>query len=118
MIGADELVAMGSDAVLVNVSRGPLVDTDALVAALERGVIGSAALDATNPEPLPEGHPLRRLPNALVTPHAAWYSEEAMVLLRRGAPGEVASVLSGQRPTHVVNPEVLECCRATLAEVR
>src|SRR6185436_9798667 len=71
IIGATELDAMRDDAWLVNVSRGALVDTDALVAALAAGSIAGAALDVTDPEPLPDSHPLWREPNALITPHVA-----------------------------------------------
>jgi phosphoglycerate dehydrogenase-like enzyme len=71
LIGAAELDAMRDDAWLVNVARGSLVDTDALVAALAAGTIGGAALDVTDPEPLPDDHPLWREPRALITPHVA-----------------------------------------------
>ena len=71
LVGADELAAMREDAWLVNVARGSLVDTDALVAALAADEIGGAALDVTDPEPLPDGHPLWREPRALITPHVA-----------------------------------------------
>jgi D-3-phosphoglycerate dehydrogenase len=71
LIGADELAAMREDAWLVNVSRGALVDTDALVAALEAGSIAGAALDVTDPEPLPDGHALWSQPRALITAHVA-----------------------------------------------
>jgi D-3-phosphoglycerate dehydrogenase len=71
LIGAAELEAMRPDAWLVNVARGSLVDTDALVDALARGAIGGAALDVTDPEPLPDGHPLWSEPRALITPHIA-----------------------------------------------
>jgi D-3-phosphoglycerate dehydrogenase len=71
LIGAAELEAMREDAWLVNVARGSLVDTDALVAALARGEIAGAALDVTDPEPLPDGHPLWTEPRALITPHVA-----------------------------------------------
>jgi phosphoglycerate dehydrogenase-like enzyme len=71
LVGAAELEAMRDDAWLVNVARGSLVDTDALVAALAAGRIGGAALDVTDPEPLPDGHPLWREPRALITPHVA-----------------------------------------------
>jgi phosphoglycerate dehydrogenase-like enzyme len=71
LIGAAELDAMREDAWLVNVSRGALVDTDALVAALAAGSIAGAALDVTDPEPLPDDHPLWREPRALITPHVA-----------------------------------------------
>jgi D-3-phosphoglycerate dehydrogenase len=71
LIGADELAAMREDAWLVNVARGALVDTDALVSALSEGSIAGAALDVTDPEPLPDGHPLWTEPRALITPHVA-----------------------------------------------
>ena len=71
LVGAAELEAMRDDAWLVNVARGSLVDTDALVAALAAGAIGGAALDVTDPEPLPDGHPLWTEPRALITPHVA-----------------------------------------------
>jgi D-3-phosphoglycerate dehydrogenase len=71
VIGAAELEAMRDDAWLVNVARGSLIDTDALVAALAAGSIAGAALDVTDPEPLPDGHPLWSEPRALITPHIA-----------------------------------------------
>ena len=71
LIGAAELAAMRPGAWLINVSRGTVVDTDALVAALVANTIGGAALDVTDPEPLPDGHPLWGLPNAIITPHVA-----------------------------------------------
>jgi phosphoglycerate dehydrogenase-like enzyme len=69
MIGADELAAMKPTAFLVNVSRGALVDTSALVEALAAGVIAGAGLDVVDPEPLPPRHPLLEFENCLVTPH-------------------------------------------------
>jgi D-3-phosphoglycerate dehydrogenase len=71
LVGAPQLAAMREDAWLVNVARGTLVDTDALVTALADGAIAGAALDVTDPEPLPDGHPLWREPRALITPHIA-----------------------------------------------
>jgi phosphoglycerate dehydrogenase-like enzyme len=71
VISAPELALMRNDAWLVNVARGRHVDTSALVSALQEGSIGGAALDVTDPEPLPDGHPLWSLPNCLVTPHTA-----------------------------------------------
>ncbi|MEU2038073.1 D-isomer specific 2-hydroxyacid dehydrogenase family protein [Nocardia niwae] len=69
LIGADELARLKPSSWIVNVARGSLIDTDALVAALSSGAIGGAGLDVTDPEPLPAGHPLWSLPNAIVTPH-------------------------------------------------
>ncbi len=71
MIGTQQLDAMRDHAWLVNVARGSLIDTDALVKALSAGDIGGAALDVTDPEPLPEGHPLWTEPRALITSHSA-----------------------------------------------
>jgi D-3-phosphoglycerate dehydrogenase len=77
LIGAAELNAMAAEAWLVNVARGALVDTEALVAALAAGAIGGAALDVTDPEPLPDGHPLWTEPRALITPHRANFGPAA-----------------------------------------
>ena len=71
LVDAALLARMKPDAWIVNVARGPLIDTDALVTALEDGKIGGAALDVTDPEPLPEGHPLWTMDNVLITPHVA-----------------------------------------------
>ncbi len=71
LIGARELELIGPEGWLVNVARGRLVLTDELVGALENGRIGGACLDVTDPEPLPDGHPLWRFDNVLITPHAA-----------------------------------------------
>jgi len=80
LIGAAELDRMPRGAVLVNVARGAVVDTDALVAALESGRLGGAGLDVTDPEPLPAGHPLWSSPYCLITPHVA-DTEEMVVPL-------------------------------------
>jgi phosphoglycerate dehydrogenase-like enzyme len=71
MIGERELALMGAEAWLINVARGALVATDALVAALADGAIGGACLDVTDPEPLPDGHPLWGFDNVLITSHVA-----------------------------------------------
>ena len=71
MVGSPELATMRDDAWLINVGRGGLVMTDDLVEALRAEQIGGAALDVTDPEPLPDGHPLWTLPNAVITPHVA-----------------------------------------------
>lgn len=71
LVGAEQLRRLGPRSWVVNVARGSLVDTDALVTALREGRIGGAGLDVTDPEPLPDGHPLWTLPNAIVTPHCS-----------------------------------------------
>jgi len=70
------LKTLPADAYLVNVARGPVVDTDALVAALRGNDVGGAALDVTDPEPLPSDHPLWDLPDCLITPHNAGHTPE------------------------------------------
>lgn len=105
---------MRSNAYLVNCSRGAIIDLDALFRALDKKLIGGAALDTTLPEPLPLDHPLRQRDDVVINPHAAWYSLEAFAELQRGAPGEVARVLNGERPLHIVNPQVLGQSRARL----
>ncbi|MDQ2660487.1 MAG: hydroxyacid dehydrogenase [Actinomycetota bacterium] len=78
LVGDAELRRMPREAVMVNVARGGLVDTDALVSALQEGRLGGAGLDVTEPEPLPEGHPLWSAPNCVITPHVA--DTEAMTV--------------------------------------
>lgn len=114
LIGDEALSRMKPTAYLVNCSRGPVVDTDALVRALEARRIAGCALDTTDPEPLPDSHPLRGRDDVILTPHVAWYSEEAMRGLQAGAPAEVRRVLSGEWPVNVVNRNVKGRNRAGL----
>jgi D-3-phosphoglycerate dehydrogenase / 2-oxoglutarate reductase len=114
MINDDALAKMKPTAFLVNCSRGPVVDTEALVRALDAKKIAGCALDTTDPEPLPDPHPLRGRENVIITPHVAWYSEQAMVGLQAGAPNEVRRVLSGEWPVNVVNRDVKGKNRAGL----
>ncbi len=99
IIGAAELEAMRDDAWLVNVARGSLIDTGALVDALARGAIGGAALDVTDPEPLPDGHPLWTEPRALITPHIANPEATLRRYLARHVQENVARFANGE-PLH------------------
>jgi D-3-phosphoglycerate dehydrogenase len=112
MISAEAFAQMKDTAVLVNCSRGPIVDTDALVKALDEQSIAGCALDTTDPEPLTDDHPLRGRDNVLINPHVAWYSEQAMTGLQAGAPNEVRRVLEGEWPVNVVNKAVKDNNRA------
>ncbi len=114
MIGDEALSKMKASAFLINCSRGPVVDTDALARALDAKKIAGCALDTTDPEPLPDPHPLRGRDNVIITPHVAWYSEQALVGLQAGAPGEVRRVLTGEWPVNVVNRDVRGRNRAGL----
>jgi len=106
LIGERELHLMKPTAYLVNTSRGVLVDEGALLRALEERWIAGAALDVLRQEPPPPDHPLLALDNAIVTPHAAFYSETAIAELQAKAASNVARVLTGILPLTVVNPEV------------
>jgi phosphoglycerate dehydrogenase-like enzyme len=76
MVGRDDIALMKKSAILVNTSRGPIVDTYAVIEALEAGRLGYAAFDVYDREPLPADHPLRRTPNILLTPHIGYVTEE------------------------------------------
>jgi len=103
LIGAAQLGAMRETAVLVNIARGALVDTDALVDALAAGSIGAAGLDVVDPEPLPDGHPLWSEPRALLTPHQA--NTEAMTepLFQARVRANVEALAAGSAPEGVVD---------------
>ncbi len=104
IIGAAQLAAMRPDAWLVNVARGRIVDTGALVGALTEGAIGGAALDVTDPEPLPDGHPLWQLERCIITPHTADTQEMIEPLLARRIGDNVARFAAGQPLIGVVDP--------------
>jgi phosphoglycerate dehydrogenase-like enzyme len=106
MIGARELDAMKSAAWVVNVSRGSLVDTNALVEALSEGRIEGAALDVTDPEPLPDGHPLWTEPRALITPHIANPPDALARALAGRIEENVAHFKAGEELIAVVDAEV------------
>jgi D-3-phosphoglycerate dehydrogenase len=114
MMNDEAFARMKPSSFLVNCSRGPVVDTAALVRALDARRIAGCALDTVDPEPLPDPHPLRGRENVILNPHVAWYSEQAMVGLQAGAPGEVRRVLMGEWPVNVVNKAVKGKNRAGL----
>jgi phosphoglycerate dehydrogenase-like enzyme len=104
IIGPAELAVMRPEAWLVNVARGGHVDTDALVAALTAGAIGGAALDVTDPEPLPDGHPLWDLERCIITPHTADTTEMIRPLLARRIRDNVARFAAGEPLVGLVDP--------------
>lgn len=103
LIGASNLSKLRRDAVLINVSRGKIVQESALVDALQAGRLRGAALDVFETEPLSADSPLLRLPNVVLTPHTAWYSDESQQQLKFEAADEVRRVLCGERPRNPVN---------------
>lgn len=108
-----EFAAMKPGAILVNTGRGPTVDNGALYRALTDGHLASAGLDDPEEEPAkraswtPNDNPIFTLPNVLVTPHAAYYSEESIMAARVGAATQVAKVLTGVAPDYPVNAKAL-----------
>ncbi len=107
VIDAAALARMKPTAFLVNTARGGLVDEAALAEALRAGRLAGAALDVLETEPPPPDHPLLGAERCLLTPHMAWYSEQAAERMRRLAAREVARVLRGEPPLNLVNPAVL-----------
>ena len=106
LIGAAQLALMKPTALLVNTARGPLVDAAALVGALQSGRIAAAALDVTDPEPPGADHPLLALPNVILTPHTAYYSDRSRAEVRRRGVEHILQVLRGGWPDAVANPAV------------
>jgi glyoxylate reductase len=108
LIGVDALRAMKETAILVNTSRGKIVDTRALETALHEGWIAAAALDVTDPEPLPPEHPLLDAPNILVVPHIASASHRTRQAMADMAVDNLLAALFGEPMPHCANPQVYD----------
>ena len=96
---------MKKSAVLINVARGAVVCEKDLIWALENGEIAGAALDVLEQEPPEKDNPLFRFDNVIISPHAAWYSEESQAILQRTPAEDVARVLRGELPLNLVNKD-------------
>lgn len=108
MFSKREFAMMKPSAVLINTARGPIVDEEALIEALESGKIAFAVLDVTTKEPPAADNPLRRIANVTLTPHLAWYSENSMKLLGEKVAHEIVRVFKGYFPRSLVNSEVIK----------
>ena len=106
LIGEKFFRRMKPTAILINTSRGPVVDETALARALEENRLAGAALDVWEQEPVAADNPLLKMDNVIATPHAAYFSSAAVAAVPRRCGEEIARVLTGQRPLNVVNPEV------------
>jgi D-3-phosphoglycerate dehydrogenase / 2-oxoglutarate reductase len=107
LIRADTIELMRPGALLVNTCRGGLIDEDAAAAALRAGRLGGAALDVFQTEPLPAASPLRSLPNVLLSPHAAWYSQASLAALPVRAAQQVVDFLAELPVPSIINPDYL-----------
>lgn len=105
LIGAEELARMRSDAIIVNCSRGGIVDEEALVAVLTSGAIGGAAMDVFAQEPPPCDHPLFSLPNVILSPHVAGVTEAGMKGMALDVAAVIETVCAGGKPATLLNPE-------------
>jgi len=103
MIGQKQFDFMKKEAILINTSRGALVDEKILTDALTSQRIAYAGLDVFEQEPLPLDSPLRKLDNVIISDHAGWYSEEAMIELKRKAALNIVQVLKGEKPAYRIN---------------
>jgi D-3-phosphoglycerate dehydrogenase len=103
IIGKEEFSGMKENCILINTSRGPLIDEEALYNALKDGQIAAAGIDVFSTEPLTDSSPLRELENITLTDHAGWYSEESIVELKTKVAQNVLSVLKGEKPIYPVN---------------
>ena len=111
LMNRERLARMKSTAYLINTARGPVVDQEALVEALQRGVIAGAGLDVQDPEPLPLPHPLTELDNVILTPHTLAWTDQLYELNGTGAVDNVLAVLRGDIPEPTVNRDVLDSPR-------
>ncbi|UVK47487.1 hydroxyacid dehydrogenase [Mesorhizobium sp. AR07] len=108
LINRERIARMKPHALLINVSRGPVIDDDALIEALRKRRIGGAALDVFSTQPLPPNHPYFSFDNVVITPHMAGITEESMMRMGVGAAGEALLVLANKLPVNLRNPEVID----------
>lgn len=103
MLSTAQFNLMKKETFIINTARGPVIDENALIKALQEGKIAGAALDVTEEEPISKNNPLLKMENVVLNPHVAWYSEEAQEELKRKTAQNVVDVLSGFYPKYVVN---------------
>ena len=115
LIGEKEFKKMEKKPLLINTSRGPIIDEKALIHALREGILSGAGLDVLETEPPDSQNPLLRMENVVLSPHVGFYSEESISELKRRTAKNVADVLTGKWPDSVVNREVRGKTRASMS---
>jgi D-3-phosphoglycerate dehydrogenase len=114
LIGDEAFKKMEKRPILINTSRGPIIDEKALIQALKEGLISGAGLDVLEKEPPDSQNPLLKMENVILTPHVSFYSVESISELKRRTAKNVADVLTGRWPRSVVNREVVGKTRASI----
>ena len=115
LIGEQAFKKMEQKPLLINTSRGPIIDEKALIEALEKGLISGAGLDVLEKEPPDPQNPLLKMENVILSPHVSFYSEESISELKRRTAKNVSDVLMGRWPRSVVNQEVKGKTRAPIS---
>jgi D-3-phosphoglycerate dehydrogenase len=108
MVDAATVATMKLGAIMINVSRGPVIDAAAVVDALRRGRLGGAAMDVHDRQPLTGQEPVFDCPNLLLTPHVAGITATSLLGMSQGAVDTMLALLRGERPANVVNPELFK----------
>jgi len=115
LIGEQAFKKMEKRPLLINTSRGPIVDEKALIQALKEGLISGAGLDVLEKEPPDPLNPLLKMENVILTPHVSFYSVESISQLKRSTAKNVVDVLTGRWPRSMVNREVMGKTRASIS---
>ena len=115
LLGEKEFQKMGKKPLIINTSRGPIIDEMALIGALTKGQVSGAGLDVLEKEPPDPQNPLLKMENVIITPHTSFYSEESISELKRRTAENVSAVLLGKWPKSVVNREVIGKTKAHIS---
>jgi D-3-phosphoglycerate dehydrogenase len=110
LLNTERFAMMKKSPIIINAARGAIIDTDALVEALQTDRVSAAGLDVLEDEKkvVESDHPLKQMDNVILTPHSAWFSDNAIAKLQTKACQEVVRILKGEIPKNLANPEVLE----------
>jgi len=108
LLSMEQFKKMKKGVYIINTARGKIIDTDALLWALENGIVKAAALDVFDPEPIPPDHPILKMENVILTPHIAFAASKTCKMMDEYAIEEALRILRGERPLWILNPEVLK----------